>query len=68
MKEKLKNVPHFAWYFIALVFVILVMDIKNLPPEVEKYIFIEDIQKASETAAERNSGTAEEKTETTEEK
>ena len=48
MKEKLKNVPHFAWYFIALVFVILVMDIKNLPPEVEKYIFIEDIQKASE--------------------
>ena len=48
MKEKLKKVPHFALYFIALVFVILIVDIKNLPPEVDKYIFIEDIQKASE--------------------
>ena len=48
MKEYMKRVPYFLWYFIVLLFAVLLMDIKNLPPEVEKYIFIDDIQKASE--------------------
>ena len=48
MKEYLKKAPHFLWYFIALVFIVSVMDIKSIPPRETNYIFIEDIQKASE--------------------
>ena len=51
MKEKIKNiinsVPNYCWYFFVLIAVILIMDIKNGPLEIQKYLIIEDIQQAS---------------------
>lgn len=51
MKEKIKNiinsVPNSCWYFFVLIAVILIMDIKNGPLEIQKYLIIEDIQQAS---------------------
>ncbi len=47
MKEYLKKVPHFLWYFIVMLAVVLVMDIRNTPQPETQHIFIEDLQKAS---------------------
>ena len=48
MKEHLKKIPYFLWCIIVLLFVVLIMDIRNISPQETQYIFIEDLQKASE--------------------